>query len=142
LSEDFLVQMSLWNSIAAGIADATGNVAELRQQGSVGGGCINQAQRIEYGVSTYFVKFNTAGQLDMFAAEAEGLNELRRCHALRIPAPVCWGEDDQSAYLVRTSSWAVAVMPRRWARVWRPCTGSRMSGSAGTGTTPSAQHRR
>ncbi len=92
--------MSLWNSIAAGIADATGNVAQLRQRGPVGGGCINQAQRIEYGVSTYFVKLNTAGRLDMFAAEAEGLNELRRCNALRIPAPVCWGEDGQSAYLV------------------------------------------
>ena len=92
--------MTLWNSIAAGIADATGIVAELRHQGSVGGGCINQAQRIEYGDATYFVKLNTAGQLDMFAAEAEGLNELRRCDALRIPVPVCWGEAGQSAYLV------------------------------------------
>lgn len=92
--------MTLWNSIAAGIAETTGIVAELRQQGTVGGGCINQAQRIEYGDATYFVKLNTAGQLDMFAAEAEGLNELRRCNALRIPVPVCWGEDGQSAYLV------------------------------------------
>src|SRR5210317_2243953 len=92
--------MSLWNSIAAGIADATGNVAQLRQRGPVGGGCINQAQRIEYGDATYFVKLNTADRLDMFAAEAEGLNELRRCDALRIPEPVCWGEDGQSAYLV------------------------------------------
>ena len=92
--------MNLWNTIAADIAGTTGAVAELRQHGSVGGGCINQAQRIEYGDTVYFVKLNTAGQLDMFAAEAEGLNEMRRCEALRIPAPVCWGEDGQSAWLV------------------------------------------
>ena len=92
--------MSLWTTIAADIAGTTGTVAELRQHGSVGGGCINQAQRIEYGDTVYFVKLNTAGQLDMFAAEAEGLNEMRRCEALRIPAPVCWGEDGQSAWLV------------------------------------------
>ena len=92
--------MSLWETIAADIAAATGTEAELRQQGSVGGGCINQAQRIRYGETEYFVKLNSAGQAEMFAAEYEGLEALRQCTALRIPAPVCQGEDGQSAYLV------------------------------------------
>jgi len=92
--------MSLWEAIAADIAAATGVRAELEQHGSVGGGCINQAQRIRYGDTSYFVKLNSADQLDMFAAEAEGLEELRRCRALRIPAPVCRGTDGASAYLV------------------------------------------
>jgi protein-ribulosamine 3-kinase len=92
--------MSLWETIAADIAAATGVRADLEQHGSVGGGCINQAQRIRYGDSGYFVKLNSADQLDMFAAEAEGLEELRRCKDLRIPAPVCRGTDGSSAYLV------------------------------------------
>ena len=92
--------MALWDAVAADIEAVTGVCSRLKQQGFVGGGCINQAQRIEYGDATYFVKLNTDDRLDMFAAEAEGLNELRRCDALRIPEPVCWGEDGQSAYLV------------------------------------------
>jgi fructosamine-3-kinase len=92
--------MSIWETIAADIAVATGTQAELRQQGAVGGGCINQAQRIRYGDAEYFVKLNSAGQTEMFAAEFEGLEALRQCTALRIPAPVCQGEDGQSAYLV------------------------------------------
>ena len=72
----------------------------LDQHGSVGGGCINQAQRIEYGDTVYFVKLNTAGQLDMFAAEACGLQELGSSNTLRVPEPVCWGDNGQSAWLV------------------------------------------
>jgi fructosamine-3-kinase len=92
--------MTLWDAVAADIEAATGRREKLRQQGSVGGGCINQAQRIEYGDAVYFVKLNTAAQLDMFAAEAEGLSELRACEALRIPKPVCWGGNGQAAWLV------------------------------------------
>ncbi|MGD2136937.1 MAG: fructosamine kinase family protein [Gammaproteobacteria bacterium] len=92
--------MSLWESIAVDIAARTGVQAGLEQHGTVGGGCINQAQRIRYGDTGYFVKLNSADQIDMFAAEAEGLGELRRCRSLRIPAPVCWGTDGSSAYLV------------------------------------------
>jgi len=92
--------MSLWENIANDIGAATGISAQLQQQGSVGGGCINQAQRIRYGDTDYFVKLNTAGMLDMFAAEAAGLDALRRCKALKIPAPVCYGNDAQSAWLV------------------------------------------
>ncbi|MEN8108447.1 MAG: fructosamine kinase family protein [Pseudomonadota bacterium] len=92
--------MSLWKSIAADIESATGINASIKQQGSVSGGCINQAQRIKYADETYFVKLNTASQVDMFAAEFEGLQALRQCDGLHIPAPVCWGDDGQSAYLV------------------------------------------
>ena len=92
--------MSLWKSIAADIESATGINASIKQQGSVSGGCINQAQRIKYADKTYFVKLNIASQVDMFAAEFEGLQALRQCDGLHIPAPVCWGDDGQSAYLV------------------------------------------
>ena len=90
----------MWTNIAADIATATGREVVLEQQGTVGGGCINQAQRIRCGNTDYFVKINSASRVDMFAAEFDGLNELRQCTALHIPAPVCWGNDEQSAWLV------------------------------------------
>lgn len=92
--------MSIWSHIALDIATATGVTASLQPQGSIGGGCINAAQRIRYGDADYFVKTNSAHCLDMFAAEAAGLATLRQCKALRVPAPVCYGHDTQSAWLV------------------------------------------
>ncbi|MGB5426140.1 MAG: fructosamine kinase family protein, partial [Gammaproteobacteria bacterium] len=95
--------MSLWENIAADIAAATGQQSDLQQQGAVGGGCINQAQRVRFAGTDYFVKLNHASQVDMFAAEADGLNELRQCTVLHIPAAVCHGNDEQSAWLVMES---------------------------------------
>ena len=92
--------MASWEQIAADIAAATGQQSVLQQQGAVGGGCINQAQRVRFAGTDYFVKLNNASQLDMFVAEADGLNELRQCTALHIPVPVCYGNDEQSAWLV------------------------------------------
>jgi fructosamine-3-kinase len=90
----------LWKNIQADIETATGIVATLDHKGAVGGGCINQAARVRYGDSTYFVKLNAASAYDMFAAEARGLDELRQCDALKIPESVCVGSDRQSAWLV------------------------------------------
>ena len=90
----------MWKNIAADIATATGRPVALEQQGAVSGGCINQAQHIRCENTDYFVKLNSASRVDMFAAEFDGLNELRQCTALHIPVPLCWGSDDQSAWLV------------------------------------------
>lgn len=95
--------MPLEDSIADALAAATGKPAQLSRQGSVGGGCINQAMRVRYGDVVYFIKLNVASQLAMFVAEARGLRELRDSHTLRVPEPVCWGDDGQSAYLVLES---------------------------------------
>lgn len=95
--------MSLWDTLADALAAATGKVEEITRQGTIGGGCINRAMRVQYGDIAYFIKLNTASQAAMFAAEARGLRELRDSHTLRVPEPVCWGEDGQSAYLVMES---------------------------------------
>ena len=92
--------MSLWETISADIAAATGQQAKLSGQESTGGGCINQTMRVRYGDDSYFVKLNTASRADMFAAEALGLRELQDSHTLRVPEAVCWGDDGESAYLV------------------------------------------
>jgi len=92
--------MPLWEDIAAAIGAATGTRATLRQQGAVGGGCINQALRVQYGDATWFVKLSAADREGMFAAEARGLQELRSSNTLRVPETLCWGSNGESAWLV------------------------------------------
>jgi len=92
--------MPLWEDIAAAIGAATGTRATLRQQGAVGGGCINQALRVQYGDATWFVKLSSADREGMFAAEARGLQELRSSNTLRVPETLCWGSNGESAWLV------------------------------------------
>ena len=92
--------MSSWKKIQHDIEAATGVSAENVQHDQVSGGCINQAARCGYGDITYFVKLNSAAGYAMFAAEAKGLEELRRCDALKIPEPVCTGCDNETAWLV------------------------------------------
>ncbi len=93
--------MALWDHIAAQISAASGEVFEIKTQQGVSGGCINSAYRLQdaHGRS-YFVKLNHAEGLSMFEAEAEGLNELSRAQAIRLPAPLCSGVAGEQAYLV------------------------------------------
>ena len=92
--------MRLWEEIEADISRCTGRAVQLAAPDSVGGGCINQTYRLRAGDGDYFVKLNDASGLDMFEAEAEGLVELGRSGALRVPQPVCRGLSGGQAYLV------------------------------------------
>lgn len=90
----------LWETIATQLAAATAAPFTVRRQHGAGGGCINAAHVIEDGARRYFVKLNDAERLDMFEAEAAGLQELARSCTVRVPGPVCWGEADGQAYIV------------------------------------------
>jgi fructosamine-3-kinase len=92
--------MNLAPQIAARIAAATGQPFALERQGRVGGGCINTTEVLEGNGRKYFVKLNDASRLDMFEAEAEGLQELAGANALRVPLPICHGRVNGSAFLV------------------------------------------
>jgi fructosamine-3-kinase len=92
--------MSLAAQIAARIAAATGQPFTLERQGGVGGGCINATEVLEGSGRKYFVKLNDASRLEMFAAEAEGLQALAMAKALRVPQPICHGQINGNAYLV------------------------------------------
>jgi fructosamine-3-kinase len=90
----------MWNKIAAHIGQATGKPFAVDQQRSVGGGCINQGALLAGGDRRFFVKLNRADQIAMFEAEAEGLLEMRATDTIRVPAPICYGSVDGTAYLV------------------------------------------
>lgn len=92
--------MPNWEEVGRQIAAATGTAFRLRDQRAVGGGCINQAYRLQGdGNVSYFVKVNQATGLEMFTAEAEGLREILASQSVRAPAPICWGTSGGHAFL-------------------------------------------
>ena len=64
------------------------------------GGSINAAFRLSGENDQYFVKTNQLGREAMFQAEAKGLLELASANTLRVPNPVCFGEDQRQSYIV------------------------------------------
>ena len=92
---------SLFQEIAQAIGAATGQPYNVRTQTSEGGGCINQSLTLS-GTDgrRFFVKLNSRDKADMFAAETEGLEELARAGAIRVPLPITQGVNGQSAWLV------------------------------------------
>lgn len=87
-------------SIAEAISHATGRAFRVEGRRGVGGGCINNADVLEGGGQRYFVKFNETSRLDMFEAEADGLNEIVASGAIRAPRPIVSGRAGDRAYLV------------------------------------------
>ena len=92
--------MSLWPAIEQAIAAAQGSAFLLARRQSAGGGCINEAWILEGEQGErWFLKLNAAHLLDMFEAEAHGLQELAK-GGLRVPRPLAWGQAAGRAYLV------------------------------------------
>ncbi len=93
--------MNLWKDIAQQLESQTGRPLTLGTPVTVGGGSINEACRVKSDDGrTFFVKLNHARGLDMFEAEAEGLQALRQADRLRVPEPLVWGVSGNRAFLV------------------------------------------
>lgn len=93
--------MSNLRAIVRAIGDATGHSFELAACTFAGGGCINTTQVLDgKDDRRFFLKLNDAGKAEMFAAEAEGLEEILGSAAIRAPNPICHGVTDGQAFLV------------------------------------------
>ena len=90
----------MWDKIAGHISKITGETFSLYNRHSVNGGCINQGYSISSSSRTYFAKINQASQIAMFEAEALGLQQMRATQTIRVPEPICWGTEGNSAYIV------------------------------------------
>ncbi len=89
----------MWTQIAKHISQ-TQLEFEIKSHRSVSGGCINQGYAVSDGKRTYFVKLNEAAKVEMFVAEALGLEQMAQTNTIRVPKPICWGVADNSAYTV------------------------------------------
>lgn len=82
------------------IAEVTGKPFQIEGRTSIGGGCINQAWRLDGDGQSYFVKLNQADMVDMFAAESAGLAALAASASIRVPQPLSYGCLQEQAYLI------------------------------------------
>lgn len=89
-----------WQAIGEHIAATLDKPFFIDGRRSVGGGCINSAHVVESDGRHYFVKTNHATMAAMFEAEAEGLREIAASNTVKVPAPLCWGTVQDTAYLV------------------------------------------
>ena len=92
--------MSQWDAIIHHIEQVTGNSFSIRRQQTVSGGSINAAFVLSDEKNRYFVKTNASGRQDMFEAEALGLQALAASNTVRVPKPVCYGDDQLKSYIV------------------------------------------
>jgi fructosamine-3-kinase len=92
--------LSIWQDIADQISARTGRAFSPRKPDSLGGGCINAAARLSDGEQTWFVKTNRADALEMFEAEAAGLDALAASGTLEVPSALCTGTSGDLSYIV------------------------------------------
>ncbi|MEM7595509.1 MAG: fructosamine kinase family protein [Cyanobacteria bacterium P01_A01_bin.83] len=90
----------MWTEISQAISKATGQQLAIATTNSVSGGCINQGYKVSSKDTTYFVKLNRASEVEMFAAEALGLQQMQATQTITVPEPICWGTADNSSYIV------------------------------------------
>jgi len=90
----------MWEQIRDQISDVTGESFQVEHRRSVGGGSVNQAYALIGSDRSYFVKLNQADFVEMFAAEALGLQQIFDSDTIRVPQPICWGRADSSAFIV------------------------------------------
>src|SRR5690554_4547225 len=69
---------SILKEVETHLSKKLGTTVVIQSSGSLGGGCINHASKIETSAGTFFLKWNGNCEPDMFLREAESLEELRK----------------------------------------------------------------
>ena len=94
--------MNQWKSIEDHIGQVTGQAFCVGQQQSLSGGSINAAYLLsdENSSRQFFVKTNRTGREAMFEAEGRGLEAMALSETIRVPRPVCYGDDGNHSYIV------------------------------------------
>ncbi|MGL5834638.1 MAG: fructosamine kinase family protein [Waterburya sp.] len=90
----------MWKEIAQAISQSTGQKFAIASTKSVSGGCINQGYQVSSQEQTYFVKLNDGSKVEMFVAEALGLQQMYATQTITVPQPICWGTAGNSSFIV------------------------------------------
>lgn len=93
--------MTLWDSVASAISQATQHPFQLHTATPAGGGDINECFRLDGNDGArYFLKLNDASLRTLFTAEASGLAALAASTTIRVPHAVVHGHAGQRSFLV------------------------------------------
>lgn len=90
----------MWKEIESEISKNTNTPFTVINHQSVSGGCINQAYKIKGKNKSYFVKLNQPSFVEMFTAEALGLQQIYETNTIRVPQPICYGVAQKNSYIV------------------------------------------
>lgn len=66
------------NLVTAALSEVTGKTIIIYSEKSLGGGCINNASKLETNAGDFFLKWNDNCPSDIFIQEAESLKELKK----------------------------------------------------------------
>ena len=72
------LKADLCRDIEIHLSEYFGEEVVIRSSAAVGGGCINNASKLETNLGTFFLKWNSNCPDDMFLREAEGLKEMKK----------------------------------------------------------------
>jgi len=90
----------LLKSIHNGLSEVLGETVKLEWIRNLSGGDINHAALIRGGSTNWFLKYHQNAPHGMFAAEAQALNEISEQGCIRVPAPIAFGNDGRTSWLV------------------------------------------
>lgn len=97
-----------------------GNTVKTLRTSVVGGGCINDAHRVDTSEGSFFVKYNNARRYPgMFPAEAKGLELLRISQTVYVPEVIGHGEAGPDSFLVLEYISAEREQPDFWEHFGR-----------------------
>ncbi|MGI8892359.1 MAG: fructosamine kinase family protein [Bacteroidia bacterium] len=83
------------------LQQSTGCNVEIISVSTVGGGCINHAQKLKTTAGDFFIKKNNASSYPgMFEAEAKGLKLLADTNAIHIPHPIATGVFENTSFII------------------------------------------
>jgi protein-ribulosamine 3-kinase len=92
--------MTNWSKIIEKINFVENNNELYLSSSQVGGGDINSAYHLRtQNNKNYFIKINHLALMDMFIAEFEALNELKKCDSIRTPRPICYAQLDSQCFI-------------------------------------------
>ena len=107
--------MLMANSINEAIFSLFGPSVTVVDRQRVSGGDTNRAYRFNLSNGErVFLKCNRPGLLDMFTAEADGLNALRAAGAIGVPEPLAAGADNTEAFLIMEYLESAPRRPDYW----------------------------
>ncbi|HRX11249.1 MAG TPA: fructosamine kinase family protein [Draconibacterium sp.] len=66
------------NLVAAALSEVFGKICIINAETALGGGCINNASKLETNCGIFFLKWNNNCAQDIFIREAESLKELKK----------------------------------------------------------------
>lgn len=90
----------MWQAIAEQINSELDSDFVIEQKQQLSGGSINLAWHISGKGQDFFIKLNQREQLEQFETEMLSLQCLQQMHCIRVPAPVCFGQTVDKAFLV------------------------------------------